>query len=346
MSARPIALEASGLVTSVGLNTATTCAALRCRLNHFDEMGIDDLAGEPLIGAAVAWPETLRGVRKLARMAASAVVQALTACSAPLATIPVILCVAETGRAGRMEDLDAQLFESLAREFGHALHADSGILPAGQLGLAFALNHARDLIYAKNHRQVLVVAADTLLNRSTVLEHLEAGRLLATDCASGFIPGEAAAALLLMRPDPQQDLQLLVQGLGAARETVLPGSDQPFRADAMSAAITAALAESGIHPPQCELIVADVSGEQYFFEELVLAQQRTGLAGPVWLPAECLGETGSAAGCIGLAWLLEAAGKGYVPGQPVLLLARNDAGQRAAVVATFQFGQAYLARTA
>lgn len=347
MSARQLAVVSAGLVTCVGLNTATTCAALRCRLNNFIETGFTDLEDEAVIGAPVPWPEGGIRLEKLAEMAASAIRQALASANLALEQlphIPLMLCIAETERAGRMHDLDNALFDGLAQQFGHAFHADSGVLASGQVGVAFAMNHARHLLYDKQHAAVLVVAADSLLNRASVVAHLEQERMLATDIRAGFIPGEAAGALLVTRPDAQVDVQLLIFGMGAAREKALPHNDVPLRGEGLSAAIKAALKEADATAEEIACCIASVSGEDYYFEELALAQQRAGIASHLWLPAESLGETGSVIGCIQLAWWLEARRKYYVPGNGALLLASADNARRTAMVVAFQYSEAYRAQ--
>ncbi len=89
--------------------------------------------------------------------------------------------------------------------------------------------------------------------------------------------------------------------------------------------------------------MSDASGEDYYFEELALAQQRTRLEAPLWLPAESVGETGSAAACIQIAWLLEARRQFYLPGNSALLLTSDDDGSRTATILAFQYSDAYIA---
>jgi 3-oxoacyl-[acyl-carrier-protein] synthase I len=345
MSARLIAIASAGLVTSVGLNTASSCAALRCRINNFTELDYFDLEDEPVIGALVPWADIGVGLQKLTQMAASAIQEALAASPTDaLADIPLILCVAEPGRVGRINDLDQALFAALEQQLGHPLHPDSGIMAAGQASVALAFNHARHLLYDKNHRALLIVAADSLLNRATLNADLEQERLLATDIRAGFIPGEAAGALLIKRPDPNADVQLLLFGLGVAREKALRDNDIPLRGDGLTQAIKTALTDADATADEIDLCIADVSGEDYYFEELILAQQRADILAPLWLPAESLGETGSAIGCIQFAWLLEARRKLYIPGNNALFLSAADDGRRAAMIVAFQYSQAYRAK--
>ena len=82
--------------------------------------------------------------------------------------------------------------------------------------------------------------------------------------------------------------------------------------------------------------LSDLSGEHFYFKEAALALSRTLRRRKeefeVWHPAECIGETGAAAGIAMLAVADAARQMGYAPGPRVLLHLANDDGQRAAAV--------------
>lgn len=344
MSSHYVAIRGAGLVTSVGLDTASACAALRCRLNNFIELGFIDHEHKPVIGAPVPWAGMGTGLDKLAQMAASAIRQALAADPhIALASTPLLLCLAEPGRAGRMADLDTGIVGKLEQQFAHPVHPESALLAEGQTGVASALHLARKFLFNKGHVAVLIVAADTFINRSAIVRNLDEQRLLASGIRAGFIPGEAAGALLVQRADSRRDVELVVFGQGAALEQAGRDSDLPLRADGLTAAIAHALKGANATSAELDLCVSDANGEHYRFDELALAQIRTQTATPLWLPAESLGETGSVVGCVQYAWLLEAQKKYYMPGNNALCLAGNDAGRRTAHIVAFEYSQPYRA---
>lgn len=344
MSAQAIAVRSAGLVTGVGFNTASACAAMRCRLNNFFELGFVDQEHEPLIGAPVPWDDNGPGVEKLSRMAASAICQALaTGPHVSLAATPLLLCVAEPERLGRLKDLDSGLWRELEMQLGQKRHADSRMVAEGQTGVASALAIARDLLLGKGHEAVIIVAADTFINRGTIVGNLDAGRLLASGIRAGFIPGEAAGALLVLRSDRQRDVELILFGQGKALESANCDSDIPLRGDGLTAAIAQALAEAKVRADDIHLCLSDANGEAYRFEELALAQTRTRIATPLWLAAESVGETGSVVGCLQFAWLLQAQKKNYLHANYTLCLAGNDGGLRTAQIAAFRYSEAYRA---
>lgn len=338
----------AGLVTSVGLDVATTCAALRCRLNNFVELGFWDAENEPVIGAPVPWQSMGAGIDKLAQMTGSAIRQALAARpDIDLAQTPLLLCLAEPERVGRLPALDTGLFRRLEAllcgAFHPAFHPSSACIAAGQTAVFLALKRAGELL-DEGHPAVLIAAADTLLNRATIEGHLEQERLLATDMRAGFIPGEAAGALLVTAADPTVDVELLLYGLGESTDEATRKNGLPPTGAGGAVAIAAALAAAGMDEQGIALCVSDVSGEDDYFMELTLAQQASGLAAPLWLPAESLGETGSVIGCIQLAWMFEALKKYYLPDNSQLLLTSNDNGHCTALVAAFEFSESCRAK--
>ncbi|NHZ66677.1 hypothetical protein [Massilia genomosp. 1] len=337
MSSPQICVAAAGLVTSVGLDTSSTCSALRCRLNNFNEMGALDYANEPVVGARVPLLiGPVPDIERLAAMAVAAIRQALEGrCGIVLAEVPILLCVAEVGRVGRIPDLDVRLVGELERRFNHPFHPDSETIAEGQNSVSWALIRARKMLHAGGHVAILVVAADSLITGATVQAHLKEGRIMSTGVRAGYIPGEAAGALLLQHPDDTAATELRVYGVGTAREDATRNADLPFRAAGLTAAVKAALKDADAVAEEIDICLSDASGEEYYFEELALVQQRSGLEVTLWLPAECVGETGSAIGCIQIAWMFEAGRKIYLPGNSALLLASGEEGVRTAAILSF-----------
>jgi hypothetical protein len=118
MSAAPIAIviaiARAGLVTGVGLDAAATCAAIRGAIDNFQQTGFRDTAGEWLMGCEVALPQAWRGEAKLVKMAARAVTQCLAGLDrAACEAMPLLLCLPEAERPGRLVPDDARFFEAL-----------------------------------------------------------------------------------------------------------------------------------------------------------------------------------------------------------------------------------------
>src|SRR6266536_6550488 len=124
---KKLAIVASGMVTSVGPNAAATCAAIRCAVDNFSETKFLDQGGEWIIGAQVLLDDPWRGLPRLVQMASAAVRECLAHVgSAKPEEIPLLLCVAEKDRPGRLDGLDDQLYQDIQAELGMRFHPCSG----------------------------------------------------------------------------------------------------------------------------------------------------------------------------------------------------------------------------
>jgi 3-oxoacyl-[acyl-carrier-protein] synthase-1 len=180
-----------------------------------------------------------------------------------------------------------------------------------------------------------VCAADSFVNGPTLGwlgRHL---RLKTEENSDGVIPGEAGAAVLLT-PEPGGGPAVRVRGLGFSEEKAHVLTEEPLVGRGMAAAAKQALAEVGVGMPEIDFLVSDVAGEQYAFKELALVQQRLMRQRreemSLWHPAQSAGDTGAAAGVLGLAVVREAFAKGYAPGPRVMVFAGSAGGARAVAV--------------
>jgi len=176
----------------------------------------------------------------------------------------------------------------------------------------------------------MICGVDSYLTTLSIAHYLAERRLLTPDNPNGFIPGEAAAAILCTRPGTGGTLRLL--GLGLAREAayIYNEADLPFRADGMVSAYRAALAEAGIELNRIGYRISDLIGETYFFKQTALASLRLlrGRHGfqDLWSPSESLGNIGATGTPLMLGMALIAARKSYGGGTPTIVEASADSG--------------------
>ncbi|MFT3858209.1 MAG: hypothetical protein QM742_12160 [Aquabacterium sp.] len=337
----PILIEQLGLVTSVGLDADAACAAFRARISNPCETRFKDPAtGQWIMAHAVPLAGDRQGIARLAVMAAAAIRQALRDLpQAQWGRLPLLLCVAESERPGRLAGLDQELFYAIQRELNLTFADHSMVITRGRVGVAVALAQARALMAQKKCAQVLVAATDSLLTGATLQHHGRQGRLLGGINPNGFMPGEGAGALLVGTPR-QAAGELTLTGLGFGVEPAPLNSGEPLRAEGLSQAIKAALADAQMQMHELDYRITDLSGEQYYFKEAALALSRTLRVlkdeFDVWHPAECMGETGAAVGTAMLAWAQAAGRKGYGKGSSILAHMSNDAGPRAAITLRYQ----------
>lgn len=335
----PIAILNTGLVTSVGLSAPAACAAIRAGLSNPSTTRFFDPDGKWIKAHQVPLAQPWCGLVRLAKMASMAIAESLA--NVPKEEwpeIPLLLCVAEQERPGRLAGLDDALAAEVHREIGSGFSSQSLVIPHGRVSAGVALIQARRIIEERRARRVLVVATDSLLSGSTLKVYGAERKLLSEHNSNGFMPGEAAGALLL-GPDTGGQ-QVLCKGLAFATEAASIDSGQPLRGDGLVHAISGALKDAGRELHDIDFRVTDLSGEQYYFKEATLALTRILRVRKeefdIWHPAQSIGETGAAAGVATFVVASAACHKRYARGPNILCHAANDGGQRAAAVVHFR----------
>jgi 3-oxoacyl-[acyl-carrier-protein] synthase I len=338
MAKTSLAIQRTGLVTSVGLTAPTACAAIRAKITNPCETRFIDSNGQWIMAHEVPLEQPWRGLSKLTRMAAMAIEECME--DVPQEAwrqIPLLLCVAEHDRPGRLAGLDDQLFIDIQQLLGANFSLDSSIVAHGRASMAVALAAADKLLLQKKCTLVLIAAADSLLTWTTLSVYEKADRLLTEKNSNGFMPGEAGGAVLLGLPRSKSELRCT--GIGFAFEKSNLESGEPLRADGMATAIKQALTDADHQMHDMDYRITDISGEQYYFKEAALAVSRIMRKRredfDIWHPAECTGETGAASGLAMLAVTDAACRMGYTMGSRIIAHMANDSGQRAAAILEF-----------
>lgn len=341
---QPLAIIGSGMVTGVGLNAPATCAAIRCAIDNFQETRFMDAGGEWMLGCEVPLEQPWRGTTKLVKM----LVMALRECLAcepglHLENIPVLICLAETERPGRLQNLESEVFYGAQQELGLRFHEHSGVIVQGRVSAVAALKHAHKWIYEQRGDKLIIAGVDSLLVAPTLATYEEREQLLTSQNSNGFIPGEAAAAILIEAAKTgETQPQLVCSGIGFGMEKATEDSGLPLRADGLVQAIKMALADAGCDLGDLDYRITDISGGQYGFKEAALALSRILRKRKeefdISHPADCIGEVGAAAGPVILAVTLTAMDKGYTPGRNALCHFGSEEGKRAAAVLNYRTG--------
>ncbi len=335
----PLAILATGMVTSVGLSAPAACSAIRGGISNPSETRFMGWDGEWIVAHQVPLMDLPSGRTKLLKMAAAAVKEVLQPLELPAdGSLPLLLCVPETERPGRLSEMDDVFFQALQNELSYRFHPTlSAIIPQGRAAVPLALGHAQRLMGNQGQQQVLIAAVDSYNWWPTLMHYQRSRRLLTPLNTNGFIPGEAAATVLV-GASTGGGLECL--GVGQGFEPAHIDSDQPLRAEGLTQAITSALQDAGCPLDTLDFRITDLAGEQYYFKEAALALARTLRVRKeefeIWHPAECVGEVGSAIGAVILAVALAACRKAYAPGPGILIHTGTDAGQRVAAVLRYR----------
>ena len=341
MTAMPLAITGVGMVTGVGLNAPASCSAIRCAIDNFQETRFMDNGGEWIMGCEVPLEQPWRGKTKLLKMAAAAINECLTNNKqiVPKAT-PLLLCLSELERKGRVIDNDNQFLLDLQDEVGVEFHEKSRVLAKGHVAVAVAFKNARQLFHELNVKQVMIAATDSLLVAATLSHYEEDERLLTSQNSNGFIPGEAAAALVVEPVHAKQENQLICHGLGFGVEKAHLGTEEPLKADGLTAAIKDSLTDASCEMGDLDFRITDISGEQFYFKEasLVLLRllRKRKEDFDIWHPSDCMGEIGAVIGLVMIAVLKAACEKNYSKGSHILAHLGNDDGKRASMIFAWQ----------
>jgi 3-oxoacyl-[acyl-carrier-protein] synthase-1 len=338
MKSFPLAITGVGMVTGVGMNAPASCAAIRCAIDNFQETRFMDSGGEWLLGCEVPMEQQWRGKAKLLKIATLAIRECLEGNRhiKPEST-PLLLCLSEHERKGRVIDDDNQFFLDLEKELGLKFHEKSAVVARGHVAVAVALKQAWVLIQELNVPHVLIAATDSLLVGPTLAHYEKHERLLTSNHSNGFIPGEAGAALVVESSRrSKQDNRLVCHGLGFGVENAHVYSEEPLRADGLVAAIKESLGDAGCGESILDFKITDISGEQYYFKEASLAFSRIDRTKreefDIWHPADCVGDVGAVLGLVMVAVLKAACEKAYTKGDHILAHVSDDDGKRSSMI--------------
>lgn len=333
---RALSVISSGMVTAVGLTAKATSAAVRAAINRTVDTRFKDRGGEWILGASVPLDAPWCGLKKLEVLATTAIRECLSNAQGGMPQrIPLLLCVAEADRAGRIDGIES-LLDRVQGRLGFPLAPGSTILPQGRVGGVAALQLARTMIHEQGIGYCLVAGVDSYLVGRTLASYEARRRLLTSMNSNGFIPGEAAAAVLVGAPEVTASADVLCTGFGFGRERATVESEEPLRSDGLVVALRELERDGGVSLEDAEYRYTDCSGEQYWFKQDRLAVMRTRRQLRPRFdhlhPADCIGEVGAAVVPCVLGLALAAVQKRYASGHIALAHFSNDGEERAAML--------------
>lgn len=348
MSRRPLAIAGLGMISCLGEGAEVNAAAMRCDYDGFQETAFNQpFSSEMQIGAQI---ETeLRGISKITYMNTVAVKEAIKDLPEGYQGLTVIYCMPEKSQTSFFNN-DAALREIMDNTFQELHIGTLGELSSAfwqhRCGFVSALKQAQELLYVQGREYVLIVSIDSLLNSATLSQYGgglygEDRRLLGEGHSNGFIPGEAATAILLSRTTDSAASNVMISGVGEGQEkATLDNEDEVLRGIGIAEAINQASKDSGVEIHDTGFRVSSVSGEDYFFTEAALAQIKTLKQKvdehPLWHPADCVGEVGAAIGGAITIMTYYAFNKGYALGKNAICHISNDNSQRGAFVMQYK----------
>lgn len=336
----PIAITGLGMVSCLAQGAKENSAAMRCSYSNFQpiEFYIQNNS-EQLLGAT-ATRNIFTGLEHLIEISKAAIDNILNHNNHAFNTIPLIVILPtekETPLTWK-NDYCSIFFNKLQDLFKDIkFSSNSSYHRCGKAGLKNGISQTRSILYDKNQEHVLLLCVDSLLNnhRISLYENYnDTLRLLTENNPDGFIPGEAAIALLLSKPDGTK--QTCITGIGHGKEKATIGSDAVLKSEGASNAIKMAAKNAGCKVRDTDFIISSVSGESYFFKEVSIARTKSleqkVATHPLWHPADNIGEVGAAVGGAMIVMGHYAFEGNYAPGNRAVCLLSNDDENRAAFI--------------
>lgn len=346
----PVVIVGLGANTAVGQGAWASAAAVRAGVTGFTQHPyVVDTAGEPTRAAIAPWIDIdVRGIERFEALLFPAIDKALAAVPQPPSN-PGRWALAlglPSPRPGLPEKIDSELVARAKHRYSSVFGA-AAALNAGHAAGLLALQAAFVRLTEGTLDACVVAGVDSWMEPET-LEWLEscdqlhgAGPL---NNAWGFIPGEAGAALLLVRASIAQAMRrpalATVLGVGTANEPKQIKTQTVCIGEGLTEAFRGALAclPEGARVSD---IYCDMNGEPYRADEFGFTALRTKeyfeSASDFMAPADCWGDVSAAGSLLHVALACISSSKGYAKGPLAFVWASAEGGQRAA---------AALARTA
>jgi 3-oxoacyl-[acyl-carrier-protein] synthase-1 len=367
-TSQPVAVTAIGAATALG-GAVQAAAAARANLSIPSLIpgcvAVDPETNEPLAVSglcALSVTEGFEGLARLERLGEAALHDLLSstpsldpARTAFLVALPRALGdapappVAAAEGSGASEDEEEQSGESpagAARRLAEQLLGGASLtLPAGSIqcllderrGTAQGIQRAIGALEERQFDAVVLLALDSLADPPRAERLLEERRLKTADHPTGFVPGEAAVALLLERSESARSRRqaplALVGTPVSGIEPDGPDPDSPPSGRILHEVLAAALAGSGAGGTGS--VYLDLNGESRRAHEwgnaLVHARRSSRL--DLWvheIPALAFGETGAASPLLAVVLAARTFARSRASGDRALVAVVGEDGHRAA----------------
>jgi 3-oxoacyl-[acyl-carrier-protein] synthase-1 len=338
----PTPIAGLGAQTPIGRSVWASAAAARAGLCGFCEHPfMVDTAGEPMRVARAPWIDwRVEGVDRLAALLLPAIDEALGELDRTSTGMSLRLGLAlalPTPRPGLPVALGEVLLARIAARHPGRFTA----APAFELGHAAAypaLDAAIRALAAASLDACLVCGVDSYLAPET-LEWVEACDQLhgggALNNAWGFIPGEAAGAVLLATSALLQRAGLAalaeISAVGIGHESKLIKTDDVCIGEGLTRAFRSVL-ETLAPGELVDNIFCDLNGEPYRADEYGFTALRTRehlrVASEFNSPADCWGDVGAAGGPLHVALAAVAHHKAYARGPLSMTWGSSESGER------------------
>jgi 3-oxoacyl-[acyl-carrier-protein] synthase I len=343
----PIVVSGVSAVSPVGHSAEVTFASVRARLSRIGvstDLRIRNDRGKlmPITCAAVAGitdghRRYLRHFRMAVRAFAQLLVDSRLGDHIRDHTM-LHLVLAEPERPGMDDRVQHELVRKMTRVLDIPdMSGRTTVTRIGHAGVFEAISAAAGALVSRRVSRVLIGGVDGYLDELTLEWLNDTGRLKTEDNSKGFIPGEAAAFIVLERRSAVETrggvAMARLAGVGTALEANGIYEKTACTGEGLTMAIRSAREASGDLP--LALAICDLNGERYRANEWGFTLPRSFDGSPpasLWHPADCLGDCGAAAGVLNMVFATLALARQAVGDSSVLVWGSSDDGERGAAV--------------
>jgi 3-oxoacyl-[acyl-carrier-protein] synthase-1 len=314
MTTSKIYLAATGMLTPVGFDSASTNAAIAAGLSAYEDSMHHNKNFNPMRMALIPEdalpplnPEliSLTGLtsrqRRILRIATPAIQEVIT--GLPLKEPPALFLALPESIPDSAFSIHPKFLDALEIQTNVKFDKTSSrIFATGRAGGIEAIDLVFKYFEATGKDVAIVGGVDTYLDHLLLGVLDKDNRILAENISDGFAPGEAAGFLLLVServknylPHPPK-AEIFRPGL--ANEPGHRYSEEPYRGDGLANAFQLAIKNSDGKP--IDAIYASLNGENFGAKELGIAFMRNKSAfaenTKTEHPADCFGDIGAAFG--------------------------------------------------
>jgi 3-oxoacyl-[acyl-carrier-protein] synthase I len=334
-----------GASTAIGRDAPATAAAVRAGIAGFCEHPYAlDSVDEPVRAAIAPWLDIrVRGLDRLVALLFPAIDQVLEPFRAlrPSDLQLGLALALPAPRPGLAPAIDSEVIGAVTGRYRRAFTRTLAF-PNGHAAGLMALAAAVDEVAGGSVDGCIVAGVDSYIEPETLHWLEECDQLHSAgffNNAWGFIPGEAAGALLLLSRTAlercQCDAVAAVEAVGIAHEANRIRTATVCIGEGLGKAFRSAL-HAVVPERRVTDIYCDLNGEPYRADEYAFASLRV----KDWIesatdfvaPADCWGDVAAASGPLHLMLAAQAGEKGYAKGTRALVWASSEGGERAAAL--------------
>ncbi|MGE0529418.1 MAG: beta-ketoacyl synthase N-terminal-like domain-containing protein, partial [Bdellovibrionales bacterium] len=339
-----------GMMTSVGYQAPQAITSLRAglsrRMEFPDYEPIVREPGmrfpEPLIAAPVAGvTDGLRGIERLLALGVPALHEALEDAhllDGQQQQTVLLVGGSQAPNRGAGSRIATILAPRLGLRTSKAPFQNVRYLPSGTASVLLAVRDAMTQLVQRQCRQCVVGGVDSWLDEDSLTWLDEKRRLKSASNPDSFIPGEAAAFIVLELQSNATRRNIIPHAqcrpVTMAMEKNTIWTEDPCTAEALSRCVQEVVAGLSAEEKTPDVALCDLNGESYRSAEwsytIPKVFQGEDPVPALVHPADCLGDVGAATGAILLGLTAFSMKMKTAPWQSALLWCSSDDGERAA----------------